>query len=412
VADTSKATEVDTAPIVHALLSAAAVRERCHWCLEAAHSNALTHFQLNSDALNACAEFVAEETRTNYPDLNVPFHSRWRHFETSKGDLAREVLGTPIFNDLDYCRSALDLAIISVLLDAGAGDQWHFHDQTTATQYARSEGLAVASLRMFAEGLFSSDKQRPHRADGTALRKLDTNLVGAALQVTADNPLPGLSDRVALLNSLGSVLSTNEVSSRAYRPADLILSAISGDEILAAELLTHVLSHLNEIWPHGLHYNNTPLGDVGRHPVADSSQHGTGLIPFHKLSQWLVYSLLEPLSWAGIKVVQLDGLTGLAEYRNGGLFIDSGVITPIDPALGAQILTPDAQPIVEWRALTVALLDELAPLVRACLGLQSTTFPLARILQGGTWSAGRRLAQQHRPDGTPPLNIKLTGTLF
>ena len=58
----------------------------------------------------------------------------------------------------------------------------------------------------------------------------------------------------------------------------------------------------------------------------------TGLVPLHKLSQWLAYSLIEPLQWAGIEVTDIDGLTGLAEYRNGGLFIDTGVLTLRDPS--------------------------------------------------------------------------------
>ena len=61
-----------------------------------------------------------------------------------------------------------------------------------------------------------------------------------------------------------------------------------------------------------------------------------GLIPFHKLSQWLAYSLIEPLQAAGIAVTDIDGLTGLAEYRNGGLFVDAGVISLRDPDAAAR----------------------------------------------------------------------------
>ncbi len=67
--------------------------------------------------------------------------------------------------------------------------------------------------------------------------------------------------------------------------------------------------------------------------------------------------------------------------------------------------------IVEWRALTVALLDELAPLVRAELGLQAHQLPLACVLEGGTWAAGRLLAQRLR-GGLPPFQIASDGTVF
>ena len=51
-------------------------------------------------------------------------------------------------------------------------------------------------------------------------------------------------------------------------------------------------------------------------------------MPFHKLSQWLAYSLIEPLEEAGIAVTGLDELTALAEYRNGGLLDRSGRARP------------------------------------------------------------------------------------
>jgi hypothetical protein len=135
-------------------------------------------------------------------------------------------------------------------------------------------------------------------------------------------------------------------------------------------------------------------------------------VPFHKLSQWLVYSLIEPLAASGFAITGIDGLTGLAEYRNGGLFIDTGVIVPRDPGLPRRTLDPFAEEIVEWRALTIALLDLLAERVRERLGLTSAEFPLARVLEGGSWAAGREIAAERRPDGAPPLRIASDGTVF
>jgi hypothetical protein len=68
--------------------------------------------------------------------------------------------------------------------------------------------------------------------------------------------------------------------------------------------------------------------------------------------------------------------------------------------------------VVEWRALTVALLDRVAPLVREKLGLTAEDFPLAKVLEGGTWATGRRLARERRPDGSPPLAVISDGTVF
>jgi hypothetical protein len=135
-------------------------------------------------------------------------------------------------------------------------------------------------------------------------------------------------------------------------------------------------------------------------------------VPFHKLSQWLAYSLIEPVEEAGLRVVEIDALTGLAEYRNGGLVIDIGLIEPRDHELQRRPLAAGAEPVVEWRALTVALLDRIAERVRETLGMSAETLPLAKVLEGGTWAAGRRIAEALRPGGAPPLTIESDGTVF
>ena len=105
-------------------------------------------------------------------------------------------------------------------------------------------------------------------------------------------------------------------------------------------------------------------------------------------------------------------MTGLAEYRNGGLFIDLGVLRLRDPALAPAPLAPSHPAIVEWRALTVALLDRLAPMIRTRLGRTEDELPLACVLQGGTWDAGRKIARERRADGSPPLAVLSDGSVF
>jgi hypothetical protein len=151
---------------------------------------------------------------------------------------------------------------------------------------------------------------------------------------------------------------------------------------------------------------------VWRHSKVRGPGLTDNLIPFHKLSQWLTYSLLEPLQQAGVAVVALDELTGLAEYRNGGLFLDGGVLALNDPALRDQKHQPSSELIVEWRALTVALLDEVAVSLRKRLGRSELELPLAKVLQGGTWSVGRLMAIARDPLASPPLMIESDGTVF
>ncbi|MBC7941361.1 MAG: DUF1688 family protein, partial [Chitinophagaceae bacterium] len=190
-------------------------------------------------------------------------------------------------------------------------------------------------------------------------------------------------------------------------------------EVSATAVLEHVLYVLGPIWTSGSNVQGLLAGDVWPHRWAGDEVAGGGRdpttggwVPFHKLSQWLTYSLLEPLQWAGVKVTGLEALTGLPEYRNGGLLLDGGVIVPRDLRLLGKVWKPADDFIIEWRALTVALLDEVAERVRQRLGKTAEEMPLACVLEGGTWAAGRELARELREDGAPPLKIDSDGTVF
>jgi hypothetical protein len=115
---------------------------------------------------------------------------------------------------------------------------------------------------------------------------------------------------------------------------------------------------------------------------------------------------------AGLEITGVEKLTGLAEYRNGGLLLDKELIELRDPKQRERAHLPDSEMIVEWRALTIVFLDKLAVLVRNKLNLSEQDFPLAKVLEGGTWWAGRRAAKALRDDGSPPLKLDSDGTVF
>jgi len=154
------------------------------------------------------------------------------------------------------------------------------------------------------------------------------------------------------------------------------------------------------------------LGDCWPHPALKGEEPVDRYAPLHKLSQWLTYSLIEPLEEAGVSVCGIDELTGLAEYRNGGLFVDMGVLVPQSDADWSKTHAVSDPFVVGWRALTVALLDQIAPLVGARLGWSSGALSLAQVLEGGTWAAGRLVARKKRADGSPPFHILSDGTVF
>ena len=355
--------------------------------------------------------------RANYPDLKVPLHARWRHFGIGGHDLWAETANRAAWRDATArARAEFDLAIVSVLLDAGAGPDWHYHDAATGVTLGRSEGLALASLRMFEAGLFSADPRDPLRADAARLAIMTSDDLAAGFTAGAHNPLAGLDGRAALLARLGrhmgekpDVFAINDTA-RAGGLFDLL--AKQGGALPAPEILRALLIHLGAIWSDRLSLGGVPLGDTWRHRAIKRDDASNGLMPLHKLSQWLSYSLIEPLQTAGITVRDIDGLTGLAEYRNGGLFVDAGVIVPRDADDAARAHPVDAEFVVEWRALTVALLDRLLPLVRDILGVKPDNFPLGALLEGGTWAAGRKLAKDKRADGGPPFQVISDGTVF
>jgi hypothetical protein len=400
------------------LLSAAAVRERAHEMLEAGLIDALPHFRIDLDQLSATANFVAGVIRENYPDLKVPLHARWRHFVFGGGDLWADIARKAQWQDAKArARAEFDLAIVSVLLDAGAGPDWRYHDAATGLSIGRSEGLALASLRMFEAGLFSADANDPLRADAEKLAALTGDDLAHGFGASAANSLTGLEGRAALLVRLGramqaapQVFATNDTA-RAGGLFDILVDRAQ-NTLPAPDILHALLVHLGPIWPDRLTLGGLSLGDCWRHRAIKRDDATNGLVPLHKLSQWLSYSLIEPLQRAGIVVSDIDGLTGLAEYRNGGLFIDGGVIAPRDPTQAALPHPVGSELVVEWRALTVALLDRLLPLAREKLGITAQSLPLGALLEGGTWAAGRKLAREKRAGGGPPLQVISDGTVF
>ncbi|MEY4767299.1 MAG: hypothetical protein RI907_3972 [Pseudomonadota bacterium] len=402
------------------LLSAQAVRSHSQAMLRRAQQGQSRHFSWHLERLDVVSAYVGDVIRSRYPTLQVPYHSRWRHFEAGGVDRWAALAASQGLSDthhrLQRARARVDLAVVSVLLDAGAGPAWRYLDAETDQTLSRSEGLGVASLRWWQAGGLSSDPHEPWRADADGLAGVQATDLAKAFQVSEDNPLVGLAGRASLLQQLGHALRVHPgIYSRpdapdVLRPGHLVDALIRQSptgQVQAATVLSMLLRTLGQIWPGRHQAGGVPLGDCWPHPDAPQ-----GWLPFHKLSQWMTYSLLEPLEDAGLQVVGLDQLTGLPEYRNGGLLLDLGLLQARDRHFHTVHWSADAEPIVEWRALTVAALDLVADQVRHDLGLSAEAFPLARVLEGGTWAAGRQIAQAKRPGGPPPVHLSSDGTVF
>ncbi|MFN8200892.1 MAG: DUF1688 family protein, partial [Nakamurella multipartita] len=223
-------TAQDAAEAVAALRNTATIRARAGHLLARARAGDSEWFTVDDGALDVAAAAVADITRTNYPDLTIPYHSRWRHFEAGgvnrRADLDALLDGR---DDADRARAMIDLTVVSVLLDAGAGPDWHYREGERS--FTRSEGLAVASFHAFTAGLFSADPDDPLRVDAAGLRALSTARLAAALQVDATNLLVGLDGRVHLLHRLAD----------AGRPGALF-DALAGTEVRAHDILSYLLA--------------------------------------------------------------------------------------------------------------------------------------------------------------------------
>lgn len=393
------------------LRSTRAIRERSAVLAGRALAGESEHFVVRPERRPAVVEQVVRTVRALGPIFDAPLHGRLRHFDAG-GRRRTHALEARI-GDLDpveRARAKVDLIVPSVLLDAGAGPDWGFFDE--GVRYTRSEGLAIASLRLFESGALSASGQ-DLRTHADQLVMMTPSDLGRALQVGRDNPLVGLEGRSLVLTSLGRSITARPDLFPGSRPGGLVdwaLSSARRGELPASVLLEALLEGLEEVWPGRVRLAGRPLGDTWAHPAL--GQGGGGLIPFHKLSQWLTMSLVEPLLEAGLTLTTPGSLTPLAEYRNGGLLLDLGVLELRDEADRREPHTIDSPLVVEWRALTVDLLDQIVPAVADELGLSPASVRCCNLLAWATWAAGRQVARDARPDGGPPLSLVSDGTVF
>ncbi|PWZ00558.1 DUF1688-domain-containing protein [Testicularia cyperi] len=460
------------------------IRERCSKIFAAAEDGKLTYFTYDptkeAEVAEYCGKIITRDFGDNF--ASIPPHGRWRHFDV--GDIPRvttilsrwagvktgssdsavpstSAAGQPV-DPTEAARRLVDLFIVSVLLDAGAGTKWKYEEAKTGLSYGRSEGLAVASLDMFLQGRFFQPLSSYESEDGTigsrervnaaGLKNLSPEQLAMDMQVHPDaNPMTGLEGRTNLLIKLGEAVESDSngyfvgpaaagIPASQRRPGNLVdylathpttkVAADGVTEVSVPALWEVLIYGLAPIWPASrTNLMGVAMGDVWPNQIlADLNQvelgHEKSMVPFHKLSQWMCYSLLEAmektLQW---RFVDGEHQTGLPEYRNGGLYVDLGVLTPTralldasdPPADNAGIPNIPAEhpAIVEWRAMTVMLLDRTASQIRTAMNLQPHQLNLKQVLESATWKGGREIAKQLRPEtGGPPINVISDGTVF
>lgn len=161
----------------------------------------------------------------------------------------------------------------------------------------------------------------------------------------------GLEGRTSLLVNLSKALSSNsEFFGHDARPGNIVgeeasivdpgfkranprasdflekeSKVLEGKTVVPIAAVWHLLiTGLSVIWPSRLSLAGVSLGDVWPCTSLKNSlpeagfEEGDDLVPFHKLTGWTTYSLLEPMEKIlGWKFDGIDDMTGLPEYRNG-----------------------------------------------------------------------------------------------
>lgn len=437
--------------------------------LDKALKNDLNHFDVDMSKFSDVVSFVSQIIKRDYdaPFTSIPPHGRAQHFAVGGRDRIAQLLATfpDTVDTTEKCRRLIDLFLVSVLLDAGAGTQWSFKSADNGRIYRRSEGIAIASLEMFKAGIFSGNPENKYQVDKKGLQTLTVEKLATGLQSRPGNLIAGLEGRSNLLIRLGSALDAKtDLFGSDGRPGHLVdyllahstTQASSMPIVLLPTLWEALMTGLAPVWPatrtaiDGVSLgdawpcNAMPQRSASSSPTSFSPFPNTNrsaaawesILPFHKLTQWLTYSLMQPMqSLLRIHFAGTELLTGLPEYRNGGLFIDLGVLTLKQPdnerglqnysahcrktgirgVEVAPMFEPSDDVVVEWRGVTVGFLDRLCAEVNRTLAneLAGGELSLAQLLEAGSWKGGREIAEVSRPNTKePPILIDSDGTVF
>ena len=238
------------------------------------------------------------------------------------------------------------------LPEAGSGGQ----------TYARSEGIAVASYNLFVAGAFSDDPDgAPLRAAAGALERVTGASLARGLQVGDDNPMVGVEGRAAMLQRLGAAVRAEPAwGGRLGGLGVQLRQAASGTErSRPSDVLGAVLDALGSIWPGREVCAGQNLGDVWTH---------SSVRP-RALSQAVAVAHLLALRAAGVgggvdrRSGRPDGPRRVPERRPVRGRRRAGTQARRRASRRARGRSSDV--VIEWRALTVALLDRIAERVRA-----------------------------------------------
>ena len=309
----------------------------------------------------------------------IPSHSRWRHFDAGGVDRLAELeraarrRSTPT----ERARARIDLVV----------DQRAARRRRRAALALRRAGHRrdVRALRgpgggelprCSCAGAFSADPATPLRvdADGAGARRRG-RLGAASSRCRATIRWSGSTGRAALLRRLGARAAARGPSLRCRRRAPgrtcstLLRARARARRGVAARATSCARCSIGlrpDLAGPTAAATASTLGDVWPHPARRRRRARRGLVPFHKLSQWLAYSLLEPLERAGVRGDRTSTRSPAWPSTATAACCSTPACSCRAPRRRrcASVHRSGDELVVEWRALTVALLDRARR--RAC----------------------------------------------
>ncbi|MET1413635.1 DUF1688 family protein [Roseibium sp. HPY-6] len=381
-----------------ALFKPQEIRRRSDDLLRQAIGSGLKHVQVDMSKLGDTLLTVLETTKENYPDFHIPPYGVWRDFEAGGIDRWAALVNARAYENAgEMLTAAADLAFLSAYMKTMHPLDWVYEDQMTETRVSGKKASALAAFHMFASGSFSSEMTDPYRVDAETLIRMEKDELASGLQWDLQDDADLLEAMQQHLKRLGEALALrSDMFSEGYftRPGLLMVQMAREDEnaVSAEKLLDKLLEALAPVWQGGAALEDITLGDSFLHSSLQDGEPAS-VFPFHMAAQEMVYSLVEPFAWAGLEVSDLDLLTAPADDAHAALFVQTGVLKIKDgPEAPTEAGVRDR--MIEIRAITSALTDKLAELLRRELEVPAEQLPLTCILEGGTSRAGNRILEK------------------
>ena len=399
------------------------MRERAHRMLAIGLDDELPISAIDLDRLDGAVDLVLETTRKAYPTSTC---RSIRAGGTSSSTATTAGRASPTQHRWPdraaRARAEFDLAIVSVLLDAGAGPTWRYRDAADR-RGDRPLGRAWRwrASRCSRPALSRPMPRDPLRADADVLANLAVADLARGFQVarrqSAGRPRgprrSAAPPRQAGRREAGCLRHATTAAAR--RP---VRSARGAGRRAAASRARRscreLLQQLGPIWPSRLTLGGIPLGDCWRHPALTTRRRDQR--PGAAAQALAMAGLFADRAAADAPASTSPTSTASPASPNIAMAACSSIpacwrsATPTMPQREHDVASPL---VVEWRALTVALLDRSPTAVRQRLGLD------ARVAAAGEDAAkaapgprAARIARERRADGSPPLKVISDGTVF